>query len=279
MTERRITSAAELALPALAALFTEGFRQYLLPMRFTAESLAERICAEQIDLAASRVLWNCGTPAGLALIARRGWVSRLAAMGILPEARAQGAGRALLGRVLEDARGRGDARMRLEVFEANAAARALYVRSGFRLVQRLVGYEGNRIEPQAAPLEELDPARFSQLLPPDDSLPWQLERASLAAPPSGARCFALERTSFAYLSGVAGQVAWLRGIFTLPGERRRGQARRLSRALAARFPAQRLSVPALLPEGLAAPFFAAVGFLPGGLPQLELVLDLALGNG
>jgi ribosomal protein S18 acetylase RimI-like enzyme len=278
MDGQRITSAAELALPALAGLFTDGFRHYLLPMRFTAESLAERICAEQIDLAASRVLLRGEKPAGLALIARRGRTSRLAAMGIAPEARGQGAGRALLVRVLEDARARGDERMRLEVFESNTPARALYEHNGFQLVRRLVGYEGHRLLPQAGALEELDPAYFARLLPHDDTLPWQLERASLAAPPSTARCFTLARSSFAYLSGVAGQVAWLRGIFTLQDERRRGHARRLLNALAAHFPEQRVSVPPVFPAGLAAPFFDAVGFVPGALSQLELALDLKPGN-
>jgi ribosomal protein S18 acetylase RimI-like enzyme len=278
MTDRRISSAAELALPALAELFTEGFRGYLLPMRFTTEALAERICAEHIDLSSSRVLWNGQARAGIAFVARRGRVSRLAAMGIAPEARGQGAGGALLGLVLDDARARRDEKMRLEVFEPNAAARALYEHRGFRLVRRLVGYEGHQLERAAAALEELDPASFSQVLPSDDGLPWQLERASLAAPPSSARCFTLQRKSFAYLSGIAGQVAWLRGIYTLPAERRRGHGRKLLAALAAHFPAQRLSVPAIFPEGLGAPFFAALGFVPGALTQLELALDLTPGS-
>jgi GNAT superfamily N-acetyltransferase len=273
MTARRIDSAKLLALPALAELFTEGFRDYLLPMHFTAEALAERVCAEHIDLAASRVLFQGESPAGLALVARRGQVSRLAAMGIAPAARGQGAGRELLAAVLADARARGDRRMRLEVFEANAAARALYEHAGFSRLRRLVGHEG-RVEPRPHPLEEVDPARFAQLLPPDEGLPWQLERASLAAPPSTARCFTLEGRSFAYLSGIAGQVAWLRGIFTLPEERRRGYGKRLIQALAALFPGKRLSVPPLLPEGLAEPFFRAAGFEPGALTQLELEMEL-----
>src|SRR4051794_20359074 len=103
--DRRIDSAAALTLPELAALFTEGFSGYLLPMHFTAEALAERICAEHIDVAASRVLWvRAGDPAnekpaGIALIARRGRVCRLAAMGIAPGQRSQGAGRDLLAAV------------------------------------------------------------------------------------------------------------------------------------------------------------------------------------
>jgi len=109
--------------------------------------------------------------------------------------------------------------------------------------------------------------------------PWQLERASLAAPPSTARCFSWQGKSFAYLSGTAGQVAWLRGLFTPPGERRKGHARKLVQALAAHFPAQRLSIPPLFPEGLEEPFLRAVGFTSGALPQHELALDLPRGSG
>jgi GNAT superfamily N-acetyltransferase len=280
MDNRRIGSAAELSLHALADLFGEGFREYLLPMRVTAPALAERIAADQIDLAASRVLFAEGKPAALALIARRGSVSRLAAMGVAPSLRGQGAGKELVEAVLSDARSRGDLRMRLEVLELNTPARALYERRGFRRVRRLVGYEGAFEERPLAPqLRELDPAAFSRLPFVDEGLPWQLERASLAAPPAGARCFSLDDRAFAYVSGAQGQVAWVRGLFVDPAERRRGWGKRIVQALAAVFPAHRISVPPLVPEGLAAPFFAALGFSPAAFSQLELAIDLAAPNG
>jgi ribosomal protein S18 acetylase RimI-like enzyme len=274
MNDWRIASAVELGMPALAALYSEGFRHPLLPMQLTAGTLTERLCAESVDLAVSRVLWSVESPLGLALVARRGSSCRLAALGVIPEARGQGAGRTLLSQVLDDARERGDRAMRLEVFEANVPARSLYERCGFQVARRLLGYEGHQIVALPAALEELDPASFSPLLTRDDSLPWQLQPASFAAKSSTARCFTLARKSFAYLSAVGKKVAFLRGLFTPPGERGRGHAGRLLRALVAHFPEQRISVPPLLPEGFAQPFLDSVGFVRGALTQLELVQEL-----
>lgn len=314
MGDRRIGSAKALTLTALAELFVEGFRDHVLPMRMTAEQLSERICHEHIDLAASRVLWEGDQLCALALVARRGRVSRVAALGVAPRSRRSGAGRMLLQAAVSEARERGDVRLRLEVFEVNAPARALYERTGFRAVQRLVGYDGpgprtapigrraddvraidrlddragagradpsRRGEPAALTsntdaellggLTELDRAAFAELLPPAAGLPWQLERASLAVPPSTARTFA-HGAAFAYLSGVMGQVAWIRGIYTNPSERRRGHARRLVQALSALFAEQRLSIPPLMPEGLEEPFFASAGFVRSPLTQLELAI-------
>src|ERR1700759_4933099 len=100
MSNRRIGSAKELTLVQVAELFAEGVRDYLLPMRVTAGPLGGRICHEPIALAASRGLFDGAQPAALALIARRGRVSRLAAMGVAPSSRRTGAGRALLDAVV-----------------------------------------------------------------------------------------------------------------------------------------------------------------------------------
>ena len=274
-----IRSAALYPLSGLAELLTAGFAGYVIPMKMSADALAERVANEDIDLALSRVVVRAGEELGLALIARRGRESRLAAMGIRAEARSAGAGRFLLAHVLRDARQRGERRMRLEVFESNAPARALYEGSGFTVVRRLVGYECAR--PPAADaafrLDELDPAEFSRqlaLVTAPAALPWQLEPATLSSPPRSARCFALENKSFVYVSGVTENAVSIRGVLTLPSERRKGHARRMLNGLSAMFPDRALSVPALLPEGLAAPFFSAMGFAPVDLAQIEMSLDL-----
>ena len=276
----RIDPASAYTLSALADLFTAGFEGYVIPLRMTAAGLAERIGSEDIDLSLSRVAVSGGRPAGLALLARRGWQSRIAAMGIAPPGRGHGLGRLLLDELLEDARARGDRRMRLEVFESNAPARALYERSGFRMTARLVGYEHAALPPLQAPLDEVDPASFARHLAADmpASLPWQLEPASLAAPPATACCFTIEGTSFAYVSAITERALSLRGVLTVPPARRRGKATRLMRALAARFPGLAISVPPLLPAGLGEPFFAALGFTPGSLTQLEMAFELRPGR-
>lgn len=269
-------SAASYPLTGLAELFTAGFAGYVIPVQMTPAALAERVAAEDIDLAASRVLLRGSTPVGLGLVARRGWESRVAAMGVTPEARGHGTGRALLLRLLEEARTRGDRRMRLEVFESNAPARALYERHGFRTTSPLVGYEHAALAPVAMALETVDPAAFARHLAAAAAgpLPWQLEPASLAAPPSSARCFTVDGTAFVYVSAITERAISVRGILTLPAHRRRGKASQLLRALAGRFPGVPLSVPPLLPARLAEPFWSALGFRRSALVQLEMALEL-----
>ncbi|MGZ6144026.1 MAG: N-acetyltransferase family protein, partial [Myxococcales bacterium] len=230
-----IRSAALYPLSGLAELYTQGFAGYLIPINVTPETLAERVAAEDIDLSLSRVVVRGGEELGLALVARRGRESRLAAMGIRTEARSAGAGRFLLAHVLRDARQRGERRMRLELFEANAPARALYEGSGFAAVRRLVGWECARPAADAAPLDELEPTAFAPKLsqwPTEAPLSWQLEAATLSAPPRTARCFALEGKSFAYVANVRDEAVAIRGLLTAPELRRRGHGLRLLRALA-----------------------------------------------
>ena len=269
-------SAAEFPLSTLADLFTAGFAGYLIPLVMTSDALAERLAAEDIHLASSRVLLLDAQPAGLALIARRGRESRLAAMAIVQPARHRGAGRALLAPLLEDARVRGDRRMRLEVFESNLPARALYEGAGFRRTARLVGYDLPSPPAIAAGLREVDATEFARQLARCDAgpLPWQLEPASLSAPPAAARCFSLEERAFAYISGIPEKSIAVRGLLTLEGHRRNGWARRLLAGLAAQFPGRAISVPPLVPEGLGAAFFTALGFQQSALTQLEMALPL-----
>src|SRR5438105_2490681 len=204
-TQPPMDSAASYPLATLVELFTVGFAGYVIPLQMTPATLAERVAAEDIDLAASRVVLRDGIPIGLALVARRGWESRIAATVMRLDARGHGSGRALLQRLLRDARARGDRRMRLEVVESNAPARALYERAGFRTTVRLFGYEHPALAPAEAALVPLDPATFARHLAAAEPapLPWQLEPPRLAAPPSTARCFPVDGTAFVYVASIS----------------------------------------------------------------------------
>jgi GNAT superfamily N-acetyltransferase len=272
-----LRSAAEFNLSALAELFNAGFAGYVIPLRLSTQTLSERVCNEDIHLGSSAVLLRDGEPAGLGLISRRGRESRLAAMGIVPDARSQGAGRFLMQQLLEEASRRGDARMLLEVFESNAAGRSLYERCGFRVMRRLTGWDLAQPTPAQAALRELDPAGFARHLARADvpRLPWQLEPATLSAPPAGARSFSLDEKVFAYLTAVSDTAIALRGLLTLPEHRRQGHARRMVSALAAHFPGRAIAVSQLLPEGLGAEFFTALEFVPAPQRLLEMELQFA----
>src|SRR5688572_29686875 len=93
---------------ALAALFERAFEGYAVTFAMDAASLEAKARAEAIDLAASALIVLEGELAGLVLISRRGRTSRIAAMGIVPSARAQGLGARALEQVIAGCRERGD---------------------------------------------------------------------------------------------------------------------------------------------------------------------------
>ena len=81
---------------------------------------------------------------GALVLSRRGdgETLRVISLGVDPAARGEGIGRALLDHALEHAGRLGLARIRLEVRRDNEAAIQLYLRAGFREVQRLPSYYG-----------------------------------------------------------------------------------------------------------------------------------------
>jgi ribosomal protein S18 acetylase RimI-like enzyme len=270
-----ITRAVDLSLTALAELFTKSFEGYLLPIHVTAEGLAQRIRVEHVDLFASRVVMLDDVPMGLGLIARRGRQSRVASMGLVPAARSRGLGRALIATLVDDARARGDRGLRLEVFEQNAPAVAVYQRAGFRVVRRLVSYEIDRLEADATPLAELDPDAFGRAMQRDGALdlPWQLSPDTLAFAGPPTRVFSSGSAAFASIIHVSDESIVLRGIFTKREERRRGHAARLLRGLAGLFPGRTPSFPALVPEDATPEFFGELGFRRGPPTQLEMLIE------
>jgi GNAT superfamily N-acetyltransferase len=93
-----------------AAALTRSFEGYLVPIKMTAQAFERRFRGEDLDPFASRVVYaGAGdSPVGVVLVARRGWTSRIAAMGLAPEARGQGLGRRLLSEAVEEARARSE---------------------------------------------------------------------------------------------------------------------------------------------------------------------------
>jgi hypothetical protein len=66
----------------LVQLMNLSFEDYLVPVRFEPSQFLTMLRKDNVDLDASRVLLADGEPSGIALIARRGWTCRLAAMGV-----------------------------------------------------------------------------------------------------------------------------------------------------------------------------------------------------
>jgi GNAT superfamily N-acetyltransferase len=241
-------------------------------MVFTPAALLGSARGDGVDLAASRVVVRDGSPAGAALIARRGWTCRLAGMSIAPEARKLGVGRALMTQLLADAKARGERTMVLEVIEQNAAAVKLYEWCGFAKVRRLTGAAG----PMPADLqnevvlEEIDPRELARVVGvhglPD--LPWQLSAETLAllGPPFLAYRGGPSRV---LISNPAVSPVSIRAVITEPAERGRGCAAALVRAVMARHPAKEWRATAFYPEEISA-LWSELGLARSPLSQWQM---------
>ena len=183
-------SMADYGLERSADVLARAFEDYFVRIPFTLGMLLTLGRTDSVDLTASRVIIRDNLPVGAALIARRGWTCRLAAMAILPEARRSGIGRAAVIQLLAEARTRGDRMVVLEVIEQNTAAVELYRACGFETIRRLIGFAGPpssgavlRDDLVDADLREVA-HMVSQAPLPD--LPWQLSAETIAqlSPPA-----------------------------------------------------------------------------------------------
>ena len=266
-------SLIDYGLERAADVLARAFEDYYVRIPFTVAGLLNATRADSVDLTSSRMFVRDGVAVGAALIARRGWTSRLAVMAIVPEARRAGVGRAAVLHLLAEAKARGDRTMVLEVIEQNTAAVQLYRACGFKQIRRLVGFAGppapdaelslNLIE---VDLREVAKAVTHYGLP---DLPWQLSGETLAqlTPPSVA--YRLDGVWIA-LSDPAQAVVTIRGLVAEPAAQGAGREAAIIRALMAKHPGKdewRLS--SVWPEELAA-MIAPAGLPRGALTQWQM---------
>lgn len=159
-----------------------------------AAGLARFLCAQGADLCYSRFARNAAGLCGFGYITRTGNMSRLAGMGVVGAARRTGVARTLLLQLLEEAKGRGDRAMILEVIEQNPSARALYLRASFRELNQLSGWRraaGTNPGEPAATVQEISPTAASQLPGALEfpELPWAISRHAAAKLAAGRAYF------------------------------------------------------------------------------------------
>lgn len=258
-----------------AAVLTLGFSGYFVPVHMDTAGLLTMVRQDSVDLQLSRVIIHTEQPVGIALIARRGWTSRLAAMSIVPDARGQGIGIQVVKQLLDEARTRGDKAMNLEAIEQNTPAVRLYEKSGFQTVRRLVGYVG---QPQPGlnnvPLQVTDIREVAQQLAafgPND-LPWQISAETLAQMGPPWLAFRSD-SSYAVITNPAAPTINIRAILTLPEARRQGHATALLRALMARYPDKSWRVGPHFPEEIGG-LFLKVGWDRYEITQWQMSIDL-----
>src|SRR5688572_14650119 len=170
-------SAIDYPLPELIEILNRSFENYFISIQFNISQFNTMLRKDSIDLDSSRVLLIDGEPSGIALIARRGWTSRLAAMGISQQRRGKGAGSWFMEKLVQESRQRNDHEMVLEVIEQNEPAVLLYQKFGFQSVRRLVGFVfKNEAQNSIESLQEIDLREAGRLIALHGlaDLPWQL---------------------------------------------------------------------------------------------------------
>ena len=203
-------SAAEFALDALAALFTASFTGYVYARVVTAEQLARRVRAEQIDLFHSRVLVVDDKPAGLALVALRGEWAWCGGFGVVPAQRGQGHAAILAAALVAQAAMAGAVDLSLEVLTGNAPAIATYRRAGFLPTRELLVLHWRRPSDDDAALSAPAPSAAVSRVPAatvlgdltaDPAAAWQRALPTLLTQP--------DLRGYALPSGAAALVAAL----------------------------------------------------------------------
>lgn len=208
----RLVAADAFDTPTLAALFTDAYAGYVLPVHVDAAAFAAMVELSDVDLARSRIALRDEQPVGLALLARRGDECWIAGMGVAPAARRTGLGKAVMDAVIDEAGSVGAGCVRLEVIEQNVAARRLYEQLGFRRVRDLEVWSLERVDgpPVGAREIDADDARAWIAAHRPSPEPWQRADATLDRMLTAGRSFdalSVERD--------AGRVG--AAVFTSPG--------------------------------------------------------------
>jgi len=285
-----INSMLDYDMETSAAVLNRGFEGYFVKLEFSPTSLANMVAQDGIRIADSRIVRRGDRNVAIALIARRGWSSRLAGMAVTPEARGTGIGGRLTAVLLEESRARGERRMELEVIVENATAVRLYERNGFATIRRLVSFAlsptgdagreahragGGAVEAggksRGAGLEEVDVLEVARRVTryglPD--LPWQVSGETVAhlGPPH--RAHRLD-AAYAVVTDPTAATVMIRSLVVEPAGREKGRASALLRALIAEYPGKEWRVPALCPEEMGG-VFESVGFMREKLAQFHMV--------
>ena len=273
--------------PDLVNHLNQGFENYFVPIQFNVPQFLTMLRKDGIDLNSSCILVADGIPSGIALIARRGWTSRLAAMGISSDLRGKGAGTWFMDKLIQEARERREREMVLEVIEQNEPAVALYKKSGFEIVRRLVGFvqSAKSYHPRGGPdfasevsdfglLQEIDLRTAGSLISyfglPD--LPWQLSGESIAQMNPPARAYK-NGPAYIVLSNPEMEHVAVWSVLVEPDARGNDLGVKMLEDVIAHHSGKTWHVPAIFPEEFTK-LFEQAGFEKEELSQWQMRLTL-----
>jgi GNAT superfamily N-acetyltransferase len=270
-----LVPALERSLPALAELEARSTVATAFERPNDAAELSRRLAVDAVDLGASWVATHEKRDVGVAFVARRGGFQRIDGLSVLPEARNQGVGRALLDAVLAGARSHGDVKLIGEADDANLPAMRLFKSSGFHAWRRLLGWE--RLEPNVL---TRDPERTVVELPlrhaawacarhADKDLPWTLAPESIANLSPPYRAFEHDHSSYCIVRKLPDGGMRVRAFIVRNEARGRGLGSVALAGAMKALGATRVEVPPWCPEGLWDGFFTRAGFKKSRIAQFE----------
>lgn len=271
----QLKPASEFPISQLADLMTRSFEGYFVPINITESALLTMLKRDSIDLPSSRVMMNENEPVGIALIARRGWTSRLAAMGILSEGRNQSLGTQTMHQLIQEAQERQDKEMILEVIEQNTAGIKLYEKVGFKKVRRLVGYklENPQVESNEE-LKEIDIRELARLVTYHGlkDLPWQLSGTTMMQHTPPSRAFKLN-DAYCLISNPDANDIVIWSVLVKSRSRGAGLSNVMIKTLFKKFQNKIWHVPAIFPEEMSF-IFEQVGMQRENISQWQMSLNL-----
>lgn len=272
-----ITPAYDISLADQATIFNRAFSDYLVSFtEMDAAAQALFLRAHGADLCYSRFIRGNDEFGGFGYINRTSNISRLAATGVVPEARRNGMASVLLRHLIDEARSRGDEAMVLEVFEQNIPALELYRRHKFREMMRLFGWrrKPQKVDTTGTNKLELISLNVATRLPvisdfPD--IPWPVSRHAVTRY-HDARAYRVENMCVIIGDTTVSPTR----IFTLLGydPAKLNAARDLVARVLHEFPDNEFFVREVSPDVFADSVFAPLGFTREPLNQFLMRLDL-----
>jgi len=260
----------------LTQLLNLSFENYLVPIAFNLSQFLTMVRKDSVDLSASRVLLADDQLAGIALIARRGWTSRLAAMGIVQSQRGKGAATWFMEKLIQEARERNDHEMVLEVIEQNEHAVRLYRNCGFQSVRRLIGFVRKDANESIKDLiEEMDLRTAGGLISQYGltDLPWQLAGETIAHLNPPARAYR-NGPALAVTSNPDAEHVVIWSLLVEPHARGKHLGIAMLKTVIANHPGKTWHVPAIFPEEFSK-LFECAGFEKEELSQWQMRLSLS----
>jgi len=151
-TAIKLIPASSFTIDQLTAIYNQTRVDYLVPMPMNAARLAEYITAYDVDLDCSLVAMQDGEMLGVAMLGvrqDRAWITRL---GVIPNTRRHGTGKALMDGLLDQAAGLGIGFSMLEVIKNNTPAHQLFLKLGFYEVGELLVLRRSPVIPPPDPV-------------------------------------------------------------------------------------------------------------------------------